>query len=103
MKEVYAFIWRTNAPQEEFERRIPALMEWLRGLHANGKLLACGGGGFEIDNGGLTLLTVSGLEEAQEIMSTYPMNDIGTIELFIWDVFYSDLVVKENEHKLLRT
>lgn len=100
MKEVYALVWRTNASSEEFEKRIPALMTWLRELYSEKKLLGCGGGGYEIDNGGLTLLDVSSLEEAQKIMATYPMNDIGTIELFIWDVFFADLVVRENEHKL---
>jgi uncharacterized protein YciI len=100
MKTVYALIWRSSAGSEAFQARIPALMEWLKDLKAKGQLLACGGGGFEVDDGGLTILNVNGHEEALEIMNTYPMNDIGTMELLVWDVFYADLTVKENEHKL---
>ena len=100
MKTVYALIWRSTAGSEEFQARIPALMNWLRDLRAKDQLIACGGGGFEVEDGGLTILNVKDHIEAQEIMKTYSMNDIGTMELLVWDVFFADLTVKENEHKL---
>ena len=61
---------------------------------------ATGSGGFEVGDGGLTILNVDSVEEAQAIMATYPMNDIGTMDLMVWDVFYADMAVKENEPKL---
>jgi uncharacterized protein YciI len=100
VKTQYALIWRGKDDQAAFMARIPALMTWLRGLHAKGQLAACGGGGFEVGDGGLTILNVQSVEEAQAIMESYPMNDIGTMELLVWDVFYADLAVKENEGKL---
>jgi hypothetical protein len=101
MKTQYALIWKGEEDPEAFQARIPALMTWLRDLHAKGQLVACGGGGYEIGDGGLTILNVSSPEEALAIMETYPMNDIGKMELLVWDVFYADLVVKENEAKLM--
>ena len=103
MKPVHALIWRSSASQEEFDKRIPGLMEWLRDLYAEGKLLGCGGGGYEIDNGGLTLLDVESVEEAQAISNRNPMNEIGTVEIFVWDVFYGNLIEHANEARLLRT
>ena len=100
MKTHYALIWKGEENPDAFQARIPALMVWLRDLHSKGQLVACGGGGYEVGDGGLTILNVNSVEEAQSIMETYPMNDIGTMELLVWDVFYADLVVKENEHKL---
>ena len=100
MKTQYALIWRGEENPEAFQARIPALMTRLRDLHSKGQLVACGGGGYEVGDGGLTILNVNSVEEAQAIMQTYPMNDIGTMELLVWDVFYADLVVKENEGKL---
>jgi hypothetical protein len=100
MKTQYALIWRGRDDAKAFQARIPALMVWLRDLHAKGQLVACGGGGYEVGDGGLTILNVGSVAEAQAIMQTYPMNDIGTMELLEWDVFYADLVVKENEGKL---
>jgi uncharacterized protein YciI len=102
MRTQFALIWRGKDDAEAFQARIPALMVWLRELHAKGQLVACGGGGYEQGDGGLTILNVTSVEEAQAIMLSYPMNDIGTMELLEWDVFYADLVVKENEVKLLR-
>jgi uncharacterized protein YciI len=101
MKTQYALIWKGEENPEAFQARIPALMVWLRDLHSKGQLVACGGGGYEVGDGGLTILNLNSVEEAQAIMETYPMNDIGTMELLVWDVFYADLVVKENEGKLL--
>ena len=100
MKTQYALIWKGEENPEAFQARIPALMTWLRDLHGKGQLVACGGGGYEVGDGGLTILNVNSVEEAQAIMESYPMNDIGTMELLVWDVFYADLVVKENEQKL---
>ncbi|OWY23281.1 hypothetical protein C7N43_04470 [Sphingobacteriales bacterium UPWRP_1] len=59
MKTIYALIWRCPDElynQQEFDARIPRLMEWLRALKAGGHLLGCGGGGFETAAGGLTLI-----------------------------------------------
>lgn len=105
MTTIYALIWRSSATddefdQAEFERRIPRLMEWLRGLYAQGKLVGCGGGGFERHSGGLTLIRAEGIEEAQRISAEHPMNEIGENELLIWDLFYADLVEKEHEATL---
>lgn len=49
LPEIYACIWKANESdgtfkQEEFESRIPRLMEWLKGLKSKGKLIACGRG-----------------------------------------------------------
>ena len=98
LPEIYALIWRSNATddefdQEEFNARIPRLMEWLKGLHAEGKLAGCGGGGFENHAGGLTLVRAESVEEAMEIGEGSPMNEIGSTEILIWDVYYADLSV----------
>ena len=102
---VYALIWKANDPdatfkQEEFEKRIPRLMDWLKELHGKGKLVACGGGGFENHAGGLTLINASSVEEAAELSSGSPMNEIGTTEIFLWDLYYSNLVDTVREDKL---
>lgn len=96
LPEVYALIWKSTEPdgvfdQAEFTSRIPRLMEWLRELYAKGHLVACGGGGFENHSGGLTLVRASGPEEAIELGAGSPMNEIGTTELLVWDVYYADL------------
>ena len=102
---IYACIWKANesdatfSPQE-FEARIPRLMQWLKDLHAKGKLVACGGGGFENHSGGLTLIKADSIEEAIELSSGTPMNEIGTTEIMVWDIFYGNLQVTEREEKL---
>ncbi|MCB0723683.1 MAG: hypothetical protein KDC73_03205 [Ignavibacteriae bacterium] len=105
LREIYALIWRANEPdetfkQEEFDSRIPQLMEWLKELYSKGKLAGCGGGGFENHAGGLTLLNADNIEEAQELSKGSPMNEIGTTEIMIWDIFYADLVERSREEKL---
>ncbi len=103
MKEIWALIYRTTAPQPEFEARIPRLMEWLRDLHAEGRLKGCGGGGWKDDSGGgLTLIEVSSEAEIEAIAARNPMNEIGTTEIMIWDVFFADLSVLDNAAKLIR-
>lgn len=99
-KVVYALIWKSHEPDEifnpqEFDDRIPRLMAWLKDVHKKGKLVACGGGGFENHTGGLTLITADNIEEAIEISEGSPMNEIGTTEILMWDVFYGDLNEKE--------
>ncbi|MBS1538297.1 MAG: hypothetical protein JST20_11180 [Bacteroidetes bacterium] len=106
MKEVYACIWRATEPDEtfnpeEFQSRIPRLMEWLRTLKAGGHLLGCGGGGFATHPAGLTLISAESVEEAQELSAGTPMNEIGTTEIMLWDVFYADLSVLENTERLV--
>lgn len=76
----------------EFESRIPRLMIWLKELHSKGKLAACGGGGFEDRAGGLTLINAADIEEATGLAKGSPMNEIGTTEIMVWDLFYADLV-----------
>jgi len=105
MKEVYACIWRASEPDEtfnpeEFQTRIPRLMEWLRMLKADGHLIGCGGGGFETHSGGLTLITAESIEEAQKLSAGTPMNEIGTTEIMVWDVFYADLSILKNAERL---
>jgi len=104
-REIYALIWKANEPdetfkQEEFDSRIPKLMEWLKSLHNSGKLVACGGGGFEDRPGGLTLINSSSPEEALEMSSGNPMNEIGNTEIMIWDVFFASINEIEMESKL---
>jgi uncharacterized protein YciI len=98
---IYALIWRAHQPDDqfdgrEFEQRIPRLMEWLRDLHAKGKLVACGGGGFESHAGGLTLIRAESPEEAIELGAGSPMNEIGATELLVWDVYFADLRVERD-------
>ena len=105
LPEVYALIWRSNDPdesfnQEEFNSRISRLMSWLQELHANGKLVACGGGGFENHSGGLTLIRAESIDEARDLASGTPMNEIGTTDILIWDVFYADLVQTTRQAQL---
>lgn len=102
---VYALLWKSTQKDEEFNQaefndRIPQLMVWLRHLYSQGKLVACGGGGFEEHAGGLTLIRTDSLEDAIAISMQNPMNDIGSTELFVWDVFYGNLNVKERQDKL---
>ncbi len=96
MKTIYALIWRSNDEdalfkQEEFDARIPRLMQWLKSLYAGGHLLGCGGGGFENHAGGLTLIQADSIEQAQELSAGTPMNEIGHTDILVWDVFYANL------------
>jgi hypothetical protein len=105
MTTLYGLIWRANDTdaawrQEEFDARVPRLMAWLRRLKEGGHLVACGGGGFEDRAGGLTLVRAGSVEEATELSSGSPMNEIGRTEIFVWDVFYGDLVELSNEARL---
>lgn len=105
LREVYALIWKANRPDEtfdpaEFESRIPRLMVWLKELHSKGKLAACGGGGFEKHSGGLTIVNAINPEEAKELAKGSPMNEIGTTEIMVWDLFYADLVELKQIDKL---
>ena len=105
MKTIYACIWQSNEPDEnfsqaEFEKRIPRLMIWLRELYKNGHLVGCGGGGFENYSGGLTLIQADSIEQATELSNGTPMNEIGNTEIFVWDVFYANLNHLELEERL---
>jgi hypothetical protein len=95
---VYALIWRATEPDETYDRsafesRVPRLMTWLRGLREAGKLVACGGGGFVDRAGGLTLVRAAGPEEAVALGAGSPMNEIGSTEVLVWDVYFGDLSV----------
>ena len=104
MKTLYALIWRSIEPddenengeqskvQAEFEARIPRLMLWLKELYKAGHLVACGGGGFEHHSGGLTIVQAENIEQAVELSKGSPMNEIGTTDIMIWDVFYAHLI-----------
>jgi uncharacterized protein YciI len=105
LKQVYALIWKASVPdsefkQEEFESRIPRLMVWLKDLYAKGKLAGCGGGGYENHAGGLTLITADNIEEALLLSAANPMNEIGSTEIMVWDVYYANLILKKQEKKL---
>lgn len=102
---IYALIWKSHQTDEvfdpeEFEKRIPRLMTWLKELHAAGSLVACGGGGFENHSGGLTLIRASSPERALELAAGSPMNEIGSTELLVWDVFYANLHDASRESRL---
>jgi uncharacterized protein YciI len=86
---IYAIVWRATAPPEEFERRIPGLMQWLKELHGAGRLRACGG--WLEDEGGLTLIEADSLDEAKSIDARNPLSEIGTSEIHAWDLYYADL------------
>lgn len=105
MTTLYALIWRSTAPDErfsqaEFDERIPRLMTWLRELKAGGHLVACGGGGFANHAGGLTLIRAESVEEAQRLSDGTPMNEIGSTEILVWDVFWAELSERAQEAKL---
>ena len=98
LPEIFALIWRAHEPDEtfdssEFERRVPRVMQWLAELRRTGRLVACGGGGFAAHAGGLTLVRARDSEEALSIASDQPLNEIGTTEVFAWDVYWADLDV----------
>lgn len=102
---VYALLWKSAQKDDEFDQqkfneRIPQLMAWLRQLYSQEKLVACGGGGFEEHTGGLTLIRTDTLEDAIAISKQNPMNDIGSTELLVWDVFYGNLSVTERQNSL---
>ena len=104
-KVVYALIWKSHEPDEvfnpqDFDERIPRLMLWLKDIHKKGKLVACGGGGFENHTGGLTLITADNIQDAIEISNGSPMNEIGETEILMWDVFYGNLEEKSQILKL---
>lgn len=105
MLPIFACIWTAHEPdatfrQEEFEKRIPRLMAWLKDLRARGKLVACGGGGFPTHSGGLTLIAAANPEEAKALSDGTPMNEIGSTQILLWDCFYADLVHRKNEGML---
>jgi uncharacterized protein YciI len=98
LPEIWALIWRSHETddlfdQSTFDERVPRLMAWLRELRASGHLVACGGGGFANHAGGLTLVRAADPEEAARLAAGSPMNEIGTTETFIWDVFFAELDV----------
>ena len=71
-------------------------MEWLKDLKSRDKLVACGGGGFQNYAGGLTLIKAESIKEATELSNGTPMNEIGTTEIMIWDVYYGNLDIKRD-------
>jgi hypothetical protein len=104
--DIYALIWRSNTNDEEFDQdafneRIPALFTWLKNLKSQSKLLACGGGGFELSSGGLTIIYAASPQEATVIASESPLSDMGTTEIMFWGVFHADLQMNLNDPRLL--
>lgn len=98
LTEIWACVWRSNTHEDdddhaEFQARIPRLMTWLNRLRADGRLVACGGGAWENHAGGLTLLRAESYEQAKELSDGTPMNEIGTTDIMVWDVYYADLAV----------
>src|SRR5688572_19657456 len=93
MKTVYALIWKMTVPNEEFQRRIPEIMAWLRELRGNRRLVACGGAGAATWDGGLTLIEATSAEEAIAEASRSPQASMGTTEVLEWQVYFADLSV----------
>ena len=102
MRTVFALIWKSNEEddnfdQNEFESRVPALMEWLEQLRNSGRLRACGGGGFARHAGSLTIVEVESESEDEALLEVVaiaranPLNEIGQTDIMVWDLFYSDL------------
>ncbi|MCX6118848.1 MAG: YciI family protein [Proteobacteria bacterium] len=96
----FACLWKANESgeraNEQFQERIPRLMQWLKKLRSNGNLVACGGGAFgpgsESDTGGgLTIIKAHSYKEALELSNGTPMNEIGTTTVLLWDIFYGSL------------
>ena len=96
MKTVYAIIWRSTAPPEEFDKVLPDLMRWLRDLRERGVLRGCGGGAFGDADGGITLIECASFDEALAIAQASPQAQIGTSEVFEWQVYYADLKVAKD-------
>lgn len=96
---LYVLIWKANETGEnaddDFQERIPRIMDWLRALKESGHLVACGGGGFEEPAGGLTIIRADSPEHALELDNN-PLNEIGQTELFVWDVHHADLQTNLN-------
>jgi uncharacterized protein YciI len=90
MRTVYAFTWTLTGTQEEFEERVPALLEWLTSLRRAGKLCACGS--WADSTGGLTVLVANSEDEARRLHEGNPLNLIGTTALHEWEVFFANLV-----------
>jgi uncharacterized protein YciI len=63
-------------------------MQWLKELHSDGRLRACGG--WLEDEGGLTLIEADSLEEAKAIDARSPLSEIGTSEIHAWDLYYAE-------------
>jgi len=86
---IYALVWKSTGTRDEFESRIPLLLEWLRDLRESGRLCACGE--WDDDAGALTVVDVPGLADAQELVARYPLDEIGETKIHRWDVLFADL------------
>ncbi|HEX8692705.1 MAG TPA: YciI family protein [Longimicrobium sp.] len=91
MKTVYALIWTLTSTPEEFDARVPALLEWLRALKREGRLLGCGA--WSSGDGGLTLVEAETLEEAEQINAANPLSPLGRTEIRAWEVYDASLMV----------
>lgn len=91
MKTVFALLWRSTSSQAEFDAALPSLIEWLRRLKREGRLLGCGG--FANEEGGLTLVEASSLREAEAIAAAAPQAPLGKTEVFEWEVYDAELEV----------
>ena len=94
MKTVFALLWKSTSSQAQFEAAVPSLLEWLRGLKKQRRLLGCGG--FANEDGGLTLLEVGSVEEANAIAAASPQSTLGHTTVFEWEVYDADLKVEGN-------
>ena len=89
MQTVFGFHWKLTGSQDEFEELVPQLMNWLKIVRDGGNLCACGA--WESGKDGLTLLTAANLTSARAIHEGNPLNAIGTVSEFAWEVYYADL------------
>jgi hypothetical protein len=93
VKTVYALVWKMSVSQEEFGRRVPEIMTWLRGLRSQGRLVACGGAGAAGWDGGVTVIHAASPAEAIAEAERSPQASMGTTEVVEWEVYFADLSV----------
>jgi uncharacterized protein YciI len=94
MRTVYALLWKSTSSQAEFEAALPRLMEWLRELKKDGRLLGCGG--FANEDGGLTLIDAQSLEQARAVAAASPQSTLGATTIFEWEVYDAALKVESS-------
>ncbi|MER8470458.1 YciI family protein [Mesorhizobium sp. M1328] len=89
MKAAYVFLWTLTGTQEQFDELIPDLINWLKKLEEDDHLLACGS--WKDSSGGLTLINADDLETARKLHQGNPLNPIGNVVEYEWDVYYANL------------
>ena len=91
MKTIFALLWHSTSSQAAFDAAVPSLLEWLHELKRVNQLRGCGG--FANEEGGLTLIEVGSLREAQSIAAASPQSALGETKVFEWEVYHAELNV----------